>query len=118
MQYQVPENVRLAEHIDSKNAASIFEVRFYIRGKLWVVSVDEYMLFCGTQPPLSFKFSKQSHDDLAIWGPVLEKAWAKVKGSCQFALLGDIHTLTSVLDFYGCKNINSFESQSKKRTLD
>ena len=39
------------------------------------------MLFRGTQPPYSLKFSKQSRDDLAIWGPVLEKAWAKVRGN-------------------------------------
>ena len=64
-----------------RNEAGVYGVTFYIRGKPWVVSVDDYMLFRGTQPPYSLKFSKQSRDDLAIWGPVLEKAWAKVRGN-------------------------------------
>ena len=64
-----------------KNDAGIYGLTFYIRGKPWVVSIDDYMLFRGDMDPADLKFSKQSADNLAIWGPMLEKAWAKVRGN-------------------------------------
>lgn len=38
------------------------------------------MLFRNQDNP-TLRFAKESHDEKAIWGPVLEKAWAKVRGN-------------------------------------
>ena len=54
-------------------------VRFFIRGKPWVVSVDTSMLFKYSSPQLVF--SKVSGDQKAMWAAIVEKAWAKVKGN-------------------------------------
>lgn len=63
-----------------RNEPGIYGVTFYIRGKPWVVHVDDYMLFRDEDNP-ELRFSKESHDGKAIWGPILEKAWAKVRGN-------------------------------------
>merc|ERR1711990_890317 len=64
------------------NSEGIYNVRFYIRGKPWVVTVDDYMLF---QYPSSLVFAQPNKDASVIWGAVLEKAWAKVKGNYLIA---------------------------------
>ena len=60
-------------------------MRFYIRGKPWIVDVDDILYFKDPEsnpdsdvPVLRFA-PRSSRGDM--WAPVLEKAWAKVKGS-------------------------------------
>jgi hypothetical protein len=66
---------------DTKNNAGIIGVKLYIRGKPWVVSLDERMWFATTRTPNWLLFARESTDDKAIWGAVLEKAWAKIRGN-------------------------------------
>jgi hypothetical protein len=54
----------------------LYGVQFYIRGKPWVVTVDDKLLFDGT----SLKYMYAS-DNGAMWATILEKAWAKAKGN-------------------------------------
>ena len=61
----------------SSNAAGGTAVRFYIRGKPWVVSVDDRLWFASSE----LVFADRSKDGNAIWAAILEKAWAKVKGN-------------------------------------
>jgi hypothetical protein len=68
-----------------KNSAGIHAARFFIRGKPWVVDIDDRMLF-KLDPtdkwvgPDTLYFGQQSKKGL-MWGPIIEKAWGKVKGN-------------------------------------
>ena len=75
-----PDLIKAAFITQEKNAAGIIEVRFYIRGKPWVVTMDDRFLFMNPGSP-KLKFAQQAKGNGAMWGPILEKAWAKVKGS-------------------------------------
>jgi hypothetical protein len=62
------------------NKAGIYAIRFYIRGKPWHITVDDEMLFY--QDELNFA---RLGDNKSIWGPIVEKAWAKMKGTFEHA---------------------------------
>ena len=62
-----------------KNDAEAIAVRFYIRGKPWVLTVNEQMLFQYSNPRLVF--TQPPTDEKSMWGPIIEKAWAKMKGN-------------------------------------
>jgi len=55
----------------------IYEVRFFIREKLYVVTVDDDVLFRGDVP----YFSGPSGDGRSVWGIVIEKVFIKVVGN-------------------------------------
>ena len=61
---------------------------FYIRGKPWTIDVDDYLFFSNwnvetdvTDPnnPIAFYNNPSPNGDM--WASILEKAWAKIKGS-------------------------------------
>ena len=60
------------------NQQGIYALRFYIRGKPWIITVDDEFLFYFGR----LRFAKQG-DNNSLWGPILEKAWAKVKGGYE-----------------------------------
>ena len=62
-----------------KNKEGIYLIRFYIRGKPWVVSIDDNILVYKNYPNPEIVTTLPS--DNAFWGVLLTKAWAKVKGS-------------------------------------
>ena len=103
---EFPDLVRGAFVNPEKNDQGIYGVKFYIRGKPWVVTVDDEMLFYksyefeGEEYPVSLVFAQPSVDGNSIWGAVLEKAWAKVKGNYLHAEAGlmtnGIRALTGV----------------------
>ena len=75
--------------VQGDNAAGVYGVRLYIRGKPWVVDVDDILYFqdpesnpYSDEPVLRFA-GRSSRGDM--WAPILEKAWAKVKGSYSAA---------------------------------
>lgn len=100
---EFPDMVKATFINEAKNDEGIYNVKFYIRGKPWVVTVDDSMLFYGDS---SLYFARPSRDGNSIWGAVLEKAWAKVKGNYLNAEAGivatGIRTLTGlpVFDIY------------------
>lgn len=61
-----------------KNTAGIYAVTMYIRGKPWVISVDEKLLFTSSNNLL---FAKEDSTGSNVWSAIYEKAWAKVRGS-------------------------------------
>ena len=65
---------------DKKNSAGIIGLRFFIRGKPWVVTVDDQMLFMFPNNP-KLKFAQPDPTNKIMWGAILEKGWAKVKGT-------------------------------------
>jgi len=58
------------------NTAGIYGLTFFIRGKPWVVDVDDRLFFSGNK----LTFAQPSEKGI-MWGPILEKAWAKVRTS-------------------------------------
>ena len=63
----------------TKNVAGIFGVKLYILGRPYVISVDDSLLYVNqTGKPV---FAQLSDDGTAIWGAVVEKAYAKVIGN-------------------------------------
>ena len=67
------------------NQAGIYAVKLYIRGKPWIVTVDDTFLFLEKENNLRYaKFDIYSN---ALWAPILEKAFAKVKGN-YYQLIG------------------------------
>jgi hypothetical protein len=68
------------------NRNGIYTVRFYIRGKPWLVTVDDIFLFKNLNEPKLY-FSKVNSDN-SMWSAIVEKAWAKMKGSYTSADTG------------------------------
>jgi hypothetical protein len=58
------------------NAAGIYGLTFYIRGKPWVIDVDDKLFFSKGK----LTFAQPSKKGI-MWGPILEKAWAKARTS-------------------------------------
>ena len=72
-----------------KNDAGIYAFKFHIRGKPWVVTVDDTFLFMtnatdGTRVPYFSGIGRNEQ----FWGMLLQKAWAKVKGTYDRSDLG------------------------------
>lgn len=66
--------------LNDVNDAGIYALRLYIRGKPWVITIDDFVYtfdFLGKRRPLFGQEGKQN----AIWGMIIEKAWSKIKGS-------------------------------------
>lgn len=66
-----------------RNDVGIYAVRFYIRGKPWIVTVDDYVMMYNEAPNFAL-----IGDNDALWVPILQKAWAKVKGTYYDANYG------------------------------
>ena len=78
---------------DEMNQPGIYAFRFYIMGKPWVVTIDDYLPFIEdplTGQPKLFLGRTGSRDVQpgALWSVLLEKAWAKLKGSYTNANIG------------------------------
>jgi len=65
----------------SNPESGIIGVKFYIRGKPWVVSIDDKLFFTTSGSAKTLKFAQESATDKLMWAPILEKAWAKLKGN-------------------------------------
>ena len=77
---EFPQLVRDLFVTPTKNDADAIAIRFYIRGKPWVVTVNEEMLYYGSTTP-RLKFAQEANDNKAMWAAIMEKAWAKMKGN-------------------------------------
>jgi len=83
----------------TKNTAGIHAIRFYIRGKPWVVAVDDELLWYNGVDSTGNRMLYFTKDATyaAFWAPILEKAWAKVVGNYAQANGGFIITGARVL---------------------
>lgn len=70
---------------DEDNAAGIYGVQFFIRGKPWVVDLDDGLVwdsyYAADGIPGGLVFSSPFDNNGDMWGVILEKAWGKIKGS-------------------------------------
>ena len=62
----------------NKNKAGIFALKVFIRGKPYVISVDDNIMFSRYGSPI---FAKLSDDKASAWGLIAEKVYAKVVGN-------------------------------------
>jgi hypothetical protein len=70
---------------DTLNDNGIYGIKFYVRGKPWVVSIDDLMFVDTYYSTDTLMFVQPDPNSGAIWGPLLEKAWAKVIGNYELA---------------------------------
>ena len=61
---------------DTTNDAGIYALRFFIRGKPWIITIDDEMLFFRD----NLNFATVG-DNSNLWAPLVEKAFAKMKGN-------------------------------------
>ena len=85
---EFPDIVRDIFVTPTKNDVGIHGIQFYIRGKKWHLSIDDNLLYYYS----NIYYAKASADGKAIWGAILEKAWAKAKGNYVIANGGFIGT--------------------------
>lgn len=66
----------------NKNAAGIFGISLFIRGKPYHIALDDNIMFYNSSG-YSFApvYAALSDDKTSAWGLVIEKAWAKVLGN-------------------------------------
>lgn len=60
----------------SDSSIGLYGIQLYIRGKPWVVTVDDKLLY--KNGALHYAYAS---DNGSMWPPILEKAWAKSKGT-------------------------------------
>jgi hypothetical protein len=63
--------------------AGIIGVRFFIRGKPWVVTIDDRLFWYRSGANKYLKFNQPDATNTIMWASILEKAWAKVKGNYE-----------------------------------
>ena len=75
------EGTHILEHIflTSEVTSGVYALRLFLRGKPWVVTVDDKFWAEDDGLHLHLKFAAIYRDH--VWAPVLEKAWAKVMGT-------------------------------------
>lgn len=76
---------------DRANNNGFYALNLFIRGKPWTVVVDDIFLFEKDRFifPQQYKLkSALVGDDKSLWGPIVEKAWAKIKGNYDTINLG------------------------------
>ena len=71
---------------EALNENGIYTIKFYIRGKPWLVTVDDIFLFENVDEPKLY-YSKLNSDN-SMWSAIIEKAWAKMKGTYTSADTG------------------------------
>lgn len=55
-------------------------MRFYIRGKPWVITIDDTVVFKNKYKPQTY-FARINPVDHSIYPALIEKAWSKMKGT-------------------------------------
>ena len=93
-----PQDIKDVFIQSERTPAGIYTVRFFIRGKPHLITIDDELLYNNDQDELFFGNPNQYHPSL--WGPLLEKAWAKVDMNYENAEGGwQHHVLRTLL---GC----------------
>jgi calpain-15 len=64
-----------------QNQYGLYVIQLHIRGKPWLVQIDDYILVEYTQKGwFQFKYADIDKHKKTIWPLLLEKAWAKTMG--------------------------------------
>lgn len=79
----------------AKDDSGAIGIQFWIRGKPWHVVIDSDLLFnedSGSIPAYRLAFADTDDTKKIMWGALLEKAWAKIKGNYEAADGGIINS--------------------------
>jgi hypothetical protein len=101
----------------------IYNVRFFIRGKPWVVTVDDYLLTYTLTNPDTMVFTRPDPVSGAMWSTILEKAWAKIAGNYELAnggyLESGLRSMTGVpvFTYWGDEILDTTESATLWATM-
>ena len=74
-----PERLKNMFLIDKKNSANVYALKMYALGVPVTVTIDDYLPIENDKETLFARVSK----DGALWGPILEKAFAKFLGNYE-----------------------------------
>ncbi len=83
---EFPDTIKSRVKTQTTNAAGIFAVDVFIKGKPTTVVIDDLLPFHKTYGWLVFDHQK---DDGTMWGPLMEKVWAKINGNYEFIIGGN-----------------------------
>ena len=72
------------------NKAGIYTVRLYIRGKPWLLNVDDRIMFSDEED--GPWYSRPDPTYKSYWGLILEKAWGKAFGNYASLKVGGFAT--------------------------
>jgi hypothetical protein len=103
--------------------AGIYNVRFFIRGKPWVVTVDDYLLTNTNASPDTLVFTRPDPTTGAMWSTILEKAWAKIAGNYELSNGGYLEnglrsfTGVPVFTYWGDEILNTTASATLWATM-
>lgn len=116
---EYPELIKSVFLTQEINSAGIYAFRFFIRGKPWVVTIDDELLFDQDD---NLVFSKQGPNN-EVWGPLLEKAFAKVKGTYShvnggYAVSGLRMLIGSPVFHYAIEDESNLETWEQLKTYD
>ena len=77
--------------LNDVNDSGIYALRLYIRGKPWIITVDDTTLHVNKEVwevhSTNPAYFASVHDD-SLWVPIFEKAWAKMKGNYEHSAGG------------------------------
>lgn len=99
----------ILEHVfltDEVSANGLFAVQMYLRGKPWVLTVDDKFWAEYDAYHLHLKYATIYRDH--IWVPLLEKAWAKLLGS--YSAVPGRHAVTALHALTGAPVFNILTS--------
>jgi len=65
--------------------AGIIGIQLYIRGKPWVITLDDKLFFFESGGNKYLKFNQADATNSIMWAAILEKAYAKMKGNYEAA---------------------------------
>jgi len=65
----------------NKNAAGIFGISLFLRGKPYHLAIDDNIMFHNSATQEGPVYAALSDDKTAAWSIVIEKVWAKVLGN-------------------------------------
>ena len=101
--------------IQTKNTAGIYGFQLYIRGQPWHVVVDDKLLFKknGASPVLFHSQANKANN--ILWGPLLEKAYAKAIGSYA-AISNSARNPTNELRIFTGAPVMEYDFKSKTTT--
>ena len=74
-----PDRLKKAFLIEEKNSANVYAVRLYALGAPLTITIDDYLPLVSERETIYGAVSS----DGALWGPVLEKAYAKYIGNYE-----------------------------------
>jgi len=71
------------------NELGIYVFNLFIRGRPYMVAIDDYIPFMeGATSTESLPVFANIGVDGALWGPLLEKVWAKINGTYESTAAG------------------------------